>query len=224
MSTSAIVAFVQQRLTEVAIPSDAPAMAAYMKSETPFLGVRSAPRKAILRDLKKAFTPRSPAEVVEWSRALWDLPHREERYLGIGVARAWRKHVVRASLPHYEHLIRTGAWWDYVDEVAVNLVGAVWLKDPSLAERMDEWIEDEDLWIRRTAIIAQLKHRDGIDEDRLFAYCLKCADEKDFFIRKAIGWALRQHAKAAPERVIEFTDANRDRWAGLTWREARKHL
>jgi 3-methyladenine DNA glycosylase AlkD len=223
-STAAVVDFVQTRLREAAEPDEAPAMQAYMKSSTPFLGVKSPARKAIVKDLKNRFDPDDAAQVVTWSRALWELPHREEKYMAIALARAWPNRIVRASLPHYEHLVRTGAWWDYVDDIAANLVGAVWRKDPGFGTVMDGWIEDEHLWIRRTAILGQLKHKEKTDERRLFRYCLQCADETDFFIRKAIGWALRQYAWVEPSRVRDFLELHRDRWSGLTFREAAKHL
>ena len=89
---------------------------------------------------------------------------------------------------------------------------------------LDDWIEHRDLWLRRTAIIAQIKHKEQTDEPRLFDYCRRRAFEKEFFIRKAIGWALREHAKTRPRAVARFLKSHRDELSGLSYREAAKHL
>lgn len=200
-------------------------MAAYMKTDAPFLGVSGPGRKEVLRELKQAVRPGSAAEVLDLAERLWALPHREERYLALAVAAAWPKHVTLDGLPTYERWIREGAWWDTVDEIAGHLVGPLWIRHPdAIGPVMDRWIDDEDLWIRRVAILGQNRRRGATDTERLHRYCLARAHEKEFFIRKAIGWALREHAKTDPDGVRAFTEAHRDRWAGLTWREARKHL
>ena len=89
---------------------------------------------------------------------------------------------------------------------------------------MDDWIADEDLWLRRAALLHQLKWKEDCDKERLFRFCRQTMEEKDFFIRKAIGWALRQHARVAPVEVSRFLTANRERLSGLSFREAAKHL
>jgi 3-methyladenine DNA glycosylase AlkD len=112
-----------------------------------------------------------------------------------------------------------------VDEIAAHLVGTVLLHHrKEIAPLMDRWIENPDLWVRRTAIIAQLTHKDRTDHARLFRYSLAQAAEKDFFIRKAIGWALRQYAYTAPDRVRDFLMKNRTRLSPLTYREASRVL
>ena len=141
------------------------------------------------------------------------------------VARTWRDFIVPDSMPLYRRLIEEGAWWDFVDEVAAHLVGTVLLHNrKEIAPLMDQWIDDADMWIRRAAIISQLKHKDRTDHVRLFRYSLAQAAEKDFFIRKAIGWALRQYAYTAPERVRDFITRNRGKLSPLTYREASRVL
>ena len=90
--------------------------------------------------------------------------------------------------------------------------------------KLDRWIDDRNLWIRRTAILSQLKHKGGTDRDQLFGYCLRRAGEKEFFIRKAIGWALREYAKTEPDAVRAFALEHREQLSGLSFREATKHL
>jgi len=200
-------------------------MAAYMKTSMPFYGVAKPARAEINRELKRRF---SIANQKEYQRAvlrLWQLPHREEKYLAIDVARTWRDFIVPASMPLYRRMIEEGAWWDTVDEIAAHLVGSVLLAHrKEIAPMMDRWIADKDMWIRRAAIISQLKHKDKTDHVRLFRYSLVQAAEKEFFIRKAIGWALRQYAYSAPKRVRDYLALNRDKFSPLTYREAARVL
>ena len=143
----------------------------------------------------------------------------------IAIARAWRAHITAESLPLYLHMVRDGAWWDLVDEIASHLIGEVWLKERAVVEPLaDTWVEDEHLWIRRVAIIGQLRHKEHTDADRLFRYCASLAHEREFFIRKAIGWALRQYGRTDPDAVRAFVHAQGDHLSGLSRREALKNL
>jgi 3-methyladenine DNA glycosylase AlkD len=128
-------------------------------------------------------------------------------------------------MPLYERLIREGAWWDLVDDAAIRLAGRVLRAHrQEMSDVMDAWIDDDDLWIRRSALISQIGHRAETDHGRLFDYCRKRAGESEFFIRKAIGWALRDYSYAAPERVMAFLTDNRQRLSGLSFREGAKAL
>ncbi len=201
-------------------------MAAYMKTSMPFYGVAKPDRDSIHRELKQRFPISSSHQ--EYNRAvlgLWELPHREEKYFALYVARMWPDFIVPHSMPLYRRIIEEGGWWDTVDEVAAHLVGAVLLRHrEETALLMDQWIEDAHLWVRRAAIISQLTHKEKTDHARLFRYSLAQAAEKDFFIRKAIGWALRQYAYTAPDRVRTFITRNRHRLSSLTYREASRVL
>lgn len=220
---SALVAYVQQALAERANPDKAGPMAAYMKTDMPFYGVQRPARKEVERGLRRFALDRDGWE--EAVLALWALPHREEKYVAIALAEQRREHHVLESVTLFERLVREGAWWDLVDPVAANLLGAVWAaRRDVIGPKMDRWIEDPDLWIRRTALIGQLRHRADTDADRLFRYCLARADEREFFIRKAIGWALRAYSKTAPDAVGRFLLAHRDALSGLSYREGAKVL
>lgn len=224
-SSEKLARFVSDELQKRADPSTAMQMAAYMKTDTPFYGVQKPNREPVLRAMHACFVPHSAAEYESGIAALWRLPHREEKYAAIEFAIRHRRHIAPEALPLYERLIREGAWWDLVDPVAASLVGRVLLQHRSRVEAvMDAWIEDNDMWVRRAALLAHLKHKGQTDERRLFAHCLSLAGEKDFFIRKAIGWVLREYAKTAPEAVVAFLHAHRDSLSPLSLREASKHL
>jgi 3-methyladenine DNA glycosylase AlkD len=220
-----LIAFVQRELAARADPRKAVAMAAYMKTSMPFYGVPKPEREQIRREAKTRFTPLDRTDYERAVLGLWKLPHREEKYFAIDVARTWRDFILPESLPLYRKMIEEGAWWDTVDEVAAHLVGAVLLRHrEETALLMDQWIEDAHLWVRRAAIISQLTHKEKTDHARLFRYSLVQAAEKDFFIRKAIGWALRQYAYTEPDRVRAFIAKNRHRLSPLTYREASRVL
>jgi 3-methyladenine DNA glycosylase AlkD len=217
--------FATAALAAVADPSKANGMQAYMKTEMPFFGVQKAARTGILRDVVRDYPPRDRAEYEEMIVALWQLPHREEKYLALGVARHFEEHVTPEALPLYRRLIVEGAWWDLVDEVATHLICDLVIAYPvEVWPTVDTWIDDDDMWLRRTAIICQVGAKEDTDATRLFRFCEARAFEKEFFIRKAIGWALRQHARIDPGGVARFVITHRDQLSGLTYREATKHI
>jgi 3-methyladenine DNA glycosylase AlkD len=220
-----LVRFVRKELRAAADPPQAVVMARYMKTTTPFLGVQQPARKPIYREMKRRFSPANRREYEAAVLALWGLPHREEKYAAIELARQHVDSITLDSLPLYERMIREGAWWDLVDDPAAHLVGRVLLAERRPAKRiLDRWIDDPDLWIRRTAILAQLRHKDQADAACLFRYCLRRAHETEFFIRKAIGWALRQYSYTDPDAVKTFLLKNRERLSGLSYREGAKRL
>ena len=200
-------------------------MQAYLKTDQPFLGVMADGRGDVVREVDASFPAADVHENEAQVATLWREPEREMQYVAVGLARRRRKLVGAGSLVQYERMIREGAWWDLVDEIAIHLVGVAGLAEPNIIRTaMDAWIEDPDMWIRRTAIIFQNRHKERTDEARLFRYCLARAHEKEFFIRKAIGWALRDYAKTSPEAVRAFVEEHRERLSGLSIREATKHL
>lgn len=224
-STGRLITLAQSRLREVADPDKAAGMQAYMKSDMPFYGVQKPARELILRDLVREVIPGDRDEYEQMVLGLWCLPHREERYLALGVGRHFDEFVVPASLPLYRRLIVEGAWWDLVDEVATKLIRRLVARYPAPTwPVIDTWIDDPDLWLRRSAIICQVGVKAGTDAKRLFRYCSERAFEADFFIRKAIGWALRDYARVEPEAVARFASAHRTQLSPLSFREATKHI
>lgn len=225
VQTDAACRFVSSRLAAVADPEKASAMQAYMKTAMPFYGVQKAGRTPILRDLVRRFPPDSADTYRELVLALWNLDHREEKYIALGVARRFKAYVVHAHIDLYQRLIVEGAWWDLVDEVATHLIRDLVVAYPAESwVVVDGWIDDEDIWLRRTALICQVGAKERTDADRLFRFCAARAHEEEFFIRKAIGWALREYAKVAPDAAASFINGHVGELSGLSYREGSKHI
>ena len=217
--------FVTQSLAAVAVPADAGPMQAYMKTDMPFFGVKKPLRVPIAGEMKKRFKPKSQRQYEQGVRALWRLPHREEKYIALELARAWRPFINLESMGLYEQLVREGQWWDFVDDVTGRMISPVYLLErEAVSSIVESWVDDDDMWIRRAAILSHLKHKDQTDEAQLFDFCRRRMHEKEFFIRKAIGWILREYAKTKPKRVQAFLRKEKDNLSGLSYREASKHL
>lgn len=225
MDVEGLVGLVARGLREGANPAKAASMAAYVKSDTPFYGAQKAVRAPVHRAAIRSFPPTDRSEYRQAVLALWNQPHREERYLAIDYARSFPKYVTVASIPLYRRMIVEGAWWDFVDSLAIHLVGQVLLAQrDATTPKVRAWIDDPDMWLRRSAIIGQIGHKQATDTDLLFDACARRMHETEFFIRKAIGWALRDYAKTDPSAVIAFVTEHRDALSGLSFREATKYL
>ncbi len=195
---------------------------AYLKSDLEFLGVPVAAIRTAAR------RPRNLAhdEVVGLVEALWSVPIFERRLAAVEVLTASARLLTPDDVVLVERLLRDSRTWALVDGLAVHVVGALVAAYPELGATLDRWIEDDDFWLRRSALLAllvYLRQGDG-DRDRFFGYADQLLDEGDFFIRKAIGWALRDLARADPAWVTAFVEAAGDRLSPLSRREATKHL
>ncbi|GAA3528334.1 DNA alkylation repair protein [Aeromicrobium panaciterrae] len=212
-------------LREAADPTRAPGMQAYMKSAMPFLGVRVPEVRAIVRALAKEhpFADLDRLEAV--ALELWDnATHREERYAAATLM-ALRIAKGRLSLiPMHEHMAVTGAWWDHVDEIAHRIADLHDVHPVETAHDVRRWSTSDDMWLRRLSIISQLGRRDRVDSELLTEVIEPNMDDTEFFIRKAIGWALREYAKVEPDWVRTFVADRDDRLSGLSKREALKHV
>ncbi|MFF3671233.1 DNA alkylation repair protein [Microtetraspora malaysiensis] len=217
---------VRHALAEAADPAKAPVMQAYMKSDMPFLGVQAVPRRAALR---RVFAEHRLGSAPEWRRAvlaLWrEAEYREERYAAIELSahRFYRSWQTLYTLPMYEEMIVTGAWWDLVDDIAINRIGTLMRLYPeSMRPLMLEWAYDPNLWKRRTAILCQNSFKERTDPALLYACIEPSLSDIDFFARKAIGWALREYAKTNPDEVVRYIDHHGI--SGLSRREALRNL
>ena len=225
METSDITEFISSKLAENANPEDAIHMQAYMKTEMPFYGVRSPVINEIVSDAKKLFPITTQNEYNDVITKIWSLSHREEKHISIKLARRWKQFITLDALSLYEKMIREGQWWDYIDSISQNLVGKLLENHRTeMNSILDKWIEDDDLWIRRSAILAHNRHKQNTDQKKLLDYCLQCAHEKEFFIRKAIGWALREYSKTKPEVVSNFIEEHNELLSNLSNREGMKHI
>lgn len=221
MDASTFVQHTQTLFEDASNPEQAEGMQAYMKNQFAFLGIKTPERKHLIAESLRSL---NPSEALQTAQLLWSFPEREFQYVGLDVLEKHHKALKPTDLPALRQLIQSRSWWDTVDTLATKSVGLLVLKHPELREQMDLWIEDDNMWIRRTALLHQLKHRRKTDEARLFEYCLKQGNDADFFIRKAMGWALREYAKTRPEEVRRFVEQHQAHLSGLTVREALKHF
>jgi 3-methyladenine DNA glycosylase AlkD len=207
-------------------PAQAVSMVAYMRNQFPFVGLTQADRQRLNRVVLDGTPTPTEADLAEVARRCWDLPEREYQYFAVGYLRRWVPRV--PASPEFvavaEQLIVTKSWWDTVDELAQHVVGWLVLHHPQLSAVMDEWIASDDLWLARTAIIHQERFKAETDAERLFRYCLHRASDRDFFIRKAIGWALREYSKTDADAVRRFVADHASELSPLSQREALKWL
>lgn len=190
-------------------PEKAAPMAAYMKNQYPFLGIQSPERRALLKQfIQKHGKPTAEDSLQQVVKLLWELPEREFQNVAMSFLEARPKQVDATRIILLESIITQKSWWDTVDFLAGNLVGNYLRHYPEqIAHYPDRWIEADHMWLRRSAILFQLNYKWDTDEERLFNYIRRCAHEKEFFIAKAIGWALRQYARIKPDAVIAFVEA-----------------
>ncbi|ODU00300.1 MAG: DNA alkylation repair protein [Pseudonocardia sp. SCN 72-86] len=225
-SAAALVAASRAGLAERGDPAAAADMQRYMKSEMPFHGVPAPARETLLRSLVEAH-PLGDDEVGPATDALWDgATRREERYLATGLVghRRYARLVDPSWLPRLQHWIVTGAWWDHVDEIASRRIGPLLCAHPGeVRPVVVAWSTDPDPWLRRTSIICQLQSKAGTDLDLLTDAVEASIDDRDFFLRKGIGWALRQYARTDPGWVQAFVDGH-PQLSPLSRKEALKHL
>ena len=206
-------------LTPLAEPQKASGMAAYMKNHFVFLGLQTPVRRAAVKPLLAGFS----GDLAQVARELWQEPEREFQYVGCDLLRQRGLELGGAGLGLIEELAARKSWWDSVDSLAV-VAGELAAAYPALCERLDELIGSDNFWLRRLSLLHQLNYKEKTDQARLFAACLRLAAEKEFFIRKAIGWALRQYARVNPQAVRDFVRVNSAALSPLSRREALKHL
>jgi 3-methyladenine DNA glycosylase AlkD len=216
-------------------------MQAYMKSAMPYRGVSSPNLRSLCQSTFKAHPLGSFDEWQDVALELWrSAAFREERYAAVMLtdARAYRSFRTFNAVPMFEEMIVTGAWWDFVDAIAGHQLGDVLRAEPRrMKPLMRRWSKDSDMWKRRASILCQLGFKRETDLDLLYECIepsLSSADStrqkegslmaNEFFIRKAIGWALRQYAWTDPKEVRRYVTANRERLSGLSVREAMKNI
>jgi 3-methyladenine DNA glycosylase AlkD len=225
MKAADFVAAVEHALAPLGDPARAQAMSAYMRDQFSFLGVPTPARRQATAALIRTRMPANA--LLANARALWQQPEREYQYVAVDLlARQWQT-LTLADVPALLQLAQQRSWWDSVDGLAGvmgDIVKAACSHDHRAQGVMDEALLHPNLWMRRIAMLHQLGWRAATNERRLFDYATTLAHEPDFFIRKAIGWALRDYARHAPERVRAFLVAQQDRLSALTLREAGKHL
>ena len=216
------------KLSEVAEPERAPGMQAYMKSAMPYLGVSTVPMRQVC---KSVFAGLAWPDAAAWREdvlAIWRGAHfREERYAAIELTgiRAARAFQHMDALGMYEEMIVDGAWWDYVDAIAGQRLWAILQNDRApMKAAMLAWSGDDDMWKRRSAILCQIRAKAATDLELLYACIEPSLGSGEFFLRKAIGWALREYGWTDPAEIRRYVDANESRLSGLSKREALKNI
>lgn len=207
-------------LRSAADPARCAPMAAYMRDQFEFLGIGTPARRAITKLAYKDMKSDGADELIQTAWTLWAYPEREYQYAAIDLLAMYSDKLDAGHLPALMDLVQSKSWWDTVDAIA-SVTGKV------LRYRhdgMDQALGHHNMWVRRVALLHQLGWRDKTDEALLFSYSLQRAHEKEFFIQKAIGWALRDYARHNPQAVRGFTAAEKARLSPLSYREANKHF
>lgn len=214
-------------LAGVADARRAAPMRAYMRDQFDFLGVPTPPRRLAVRPLLRALKGSGAAVLLAHAAALWAPPQREYQYVAIDLLAMHWKELDARQIADLLALAQRRAWWDSVDGLAA-VVGDVLMAEKARGhaahECMDAALAHENLWVRRIAMLHQLGWRAATDVPRLFSYALALSEEKEFFIQKAIGWALRDYAHHDADAVRAFLETSGGRLAPLSYREAAKHL
>lgn len=217
----------RQHLIIAAIPEKAPGMQKYMKSSMPYIGV---PMPTLRKICKALFSSYEPSHFSSWQSdvlTIWNQAlYREERYAAIfltGIKQVQRFQQIE-SLPLYETLITTGAWWDYVDEIATHRLSQLILHQPeTMKKSMLSWSKDDNIWKRRSAILCQIPLKEKTDLKFLYACIEPSLVSKEFFLRKAIGWALRQYAWINPEEIQRYVKEQENQLSSFSKKEALKN-
>lgn len=198
-------------------------MMAYLKNHFPFLGIKSPRRKELLKEHFAEYTLPGPEQLFEEVWKLYELPKREYQYAAIALIEKMKKHLTTDDFPALLQLIETKSWWDSVDSIAPHFVGHIVKLDRDYGEKiMLEWSLSDNMWTNRSAILHQLKFKQQTDTELLFQIIKQHSDSKEFFIQKAIGWALREYAKTDPDLVKVFVEDHPLK--PLSKREALKHF
>lgn len=197
---------------------------AYMRHHFEHIGLTTPQRRKIDHAIIKKYHFTHEDEILVLVKELWNKEHREYQYCAVELL--LKNHALWTPnlLQEIYHLAKSKAWWDSIDDIARNVVGVLLQKYPHLIKTMSEWIHDENMWIRRIAIIFQLRYKHTTNQEILFNHCIARAHEKEFFIRKAIGWALREYAKTNATAVLNFLALHDESLSSLSKKEARKHL
>lgn len=187
-------------------PAQAEKMAAYMQGKFSFLGLPQPQRKAIQKAFFQTHGYPDTKEIPELVNELWQKDEREFQYLALDLLiDRYKKHMRATDIQWFEQLIVQKPWWDTVDLIASHLCGAYFQKYPNqVSHYAEKWINGEQLWLNRAALLYQLKYKKETDPFRLMSYCLQWSGSEEFFHQKAIGWALREYSKVQPDEVVEF--------------------
>lgn len=214
---------VEKKFEEARDPEKALSMERYMKGKFPFMGIQTPARRRIATGLNKGLDALTREEMLEHVAHFWKKDEREYQYYGMDFLIKNRGLLLKEDLDFLRQLITDKSWWDTVDIIASQAVGALALSHPGLqGEELAAWSKSENIWLCRTSLLFQLKFKERTDEELLYAFIRRNAEKRDFFIEKAIGWTLREYSKTNPESVSRFIGQTKLR--PLSLREGKKIL
>ena len=226
MQIRATIADIETQLLELGTAERAAGEKSYLKSDLEFLGATVPQVRMLARRWLRAHPDLHHDQLLRVIRALWRRRVHESRTFGVEVLVDRVEQLTPGDLGHVEWILRRANTWAHVDPVSVQVAGRLVNIDSGLEKDLDRWSRDENFWLRRAALLAHLldlRHGQG-DWQRFNRYASQMLEEREFFIRKAIGWVLREAGKATPSRVVDFLATNMNRISGLSLREAVKHL
>jgi 3-methyladenine DNA glycosylase AlkD len=182
-------------------------MKKYMKERFEYWGIKSPLRRELIRDFLKANGKPEAEELPEIVKALWQMPQREFHYFAQELAEKFVKNAGKDFLELIEYLITTKSWWDTVDFIATHLAAKFFRQYPEMIYEVSaRWMNSGNMWLQRSALLFQLKYKTNTDTELLFSYIRQLSGSKEFFIRKAIGWTLREYSKTDAQAVLQFLD------------------
>ncbi|ASW43310.1 DNA alkylation repair protein [Clostridium isatidis] len=203
-------------------PNNAAPMKAYMKNKFEFLGIKTPLRRELEKPFFKKLDKNSPIDR-EFVKSLWKEEYREFQYLGVDYLIKEKKKLQQDDIHFIKELIINKSWWDTIDLIASHLVGEICQKYPELIdEYILKWSQDKNIWLRRTAILFQLKYKENTNTEVLEKVILNNNKDNEFFIEKAIGWVLREYSKSNKEWVSNFIVSNN--LSKLSIKEGSKYL
>ncbi|MBL0261925.1 MAG: DNA alkylation repair protein [Saprospiraceae bacterium] len=215
--------YLETELLQVASPERASQMKAYMRDQFDYLGINSPQRKEISRFANTQFPFQKMSDFAEWMSTCWKQPYREYKYICFDLGFRLTKKMDVNWVEFFEPYIVKDSWWDTVDGITPHFLGDLLKSKPKmLRTKCEQWIESDNIWYQRSAHIVQLRYARDTDFPLMCEMILRRADSKEFFVKKAAGWALRQYSKYEPDKVKKFIEKNT--LSGLTVREGMKHI
>jgi 3-methyladenine DNA glycosylase AlkD len=201
----------------------AKAMSAYMKNHFPFFGIKSPERAELLKQFQRENTPPPYIELFEVISEFFEQPQIELHYCAIEILAKRKKEVRKEDIEFFEKLLLTQSWWDSVDTISSGVISPYFMNFPDQIRPITEhWMASNNIWLQRVCLIFQLSYKEKTDFTLMAEYILRLKESNEFFIQKAIGWALREYAKREPEKIKKFIENNTLK--PLSKREALKHI
>jgi 3-methyladenine DNA glycosylase AlkD len=224
MSPAEFVNKIIDQLKKHGDPHEAEAMQKYLLGQFPFYGVKKPARDSICKPLYAQLkTEISEKWILDTAKILWAKKERECHAIAIDIFEKHKKLITPKSFKTLEKMAVSNSWWDSVDGISSYAIAPMVLKYPEIKKEMERFSKDKNMWLNRISIIYQILYKEQTDVKFLFNVCERHMHREEFFIRKAIGWALRQYAKTNKKDVYAFVERNKKKLSPLSYREALKH-